>query len=478
MRITSGMMINNALFNLSNNKKLVDTLNTQLATTKKIQRPSEDPIVAIRALRLRSTYNEVCQYLEKNIPDARAWMETTQEAIDSVNDVLEEISYYCNQGVNDYNTVAERETLVASLKELRNQIYADGDADYAGRTIFTGYKTDSTLTFQEDEPNTSYTITETLDFDDVYNDKKIVGLDISTTQYVAGSAITNEELHVVNLAYTGLDTAAPTVMVNGTAVQVQVKSTENLGDMVYNTVPVDGVVYIPETGELLVGNNIYEEMAANGAEIEITYNKEGFEKGELRPEHYFDCTNLTKGVSYTVKNAEINYTINFNQTIQINSQGKDILTHDIGRDLDVIINAVSKAVEVQNKISEIEGLKTLTTDATELAKLESMLDVAKLELTYAEENMGEAFSEGITHFANHQNTLNVELSDLGARLQRLSLNEERLNDQKLNVEDQKSENEEIDTEMVTVEFIAAQNVYDASLAASAKVVQQSLLDFL
>ncbi len=478
MRITSGMMINNALFNLTNNKKLVDTLNTQLSTTKKIQRPSEDPIVAIRALRLRSTYNEVCQYLEKNIPDARAWMETTQEAIDSVNDVLEKISYYCNQGVNDYNTVAERETLVASLKELRNQIYADGDADYAGRTIFTGYKTDSTLTFQENEPNTRYTIKETLDFSDVYNDKKIVGLDISTTRYVAGSTVTNDELHVVNLSYSGLDTAAPTIMVNGANVPVQVKSTENLGDMVYNSVSTDGVVYIPETGELLVGNDIYEQMASNGAEIEITYNKEGFTKGELRPEHYFDCTNLTKGVSYTVKNAEINYTINFNQTIQINSQGKDILTHDIGRDLDVIINSVSKAVEVQNKISEIEGLMTLTTDETELAKLESMLDVAKLELTYAEENMGEAFSEGITHFANHQNSLNVELSDLGARLQRLSLNEERLNDQKLNVEDQKSENEEVDMEMVTVEFVAAQNVYDASLAASAKVVQQSLLDFL
>ncbi|MBQ8378665.1 MAG: hypothetical protein IJX42_06010 [Oscillospiraceae bacterium] len=167
MRITSGMMINNALFNLTKNKKLVDTLNTQLATTKKIQRPSEDPIIAIRALRLRSTYNEVQQYLEKNIPDARAWMTTTQEAIDSVNEVLVEISGYCNQGVNDYNTVAERQTLVASLKELRNQIYADGDADYAGRTVFTGYKTDSTLTFQEDEPDTDYTINETFDFKDV-----------------------------------------------------------------------------------------------------------------------------------------------------------------------------------------------------------------------------------------------------------------------------------------------------------------------
>ena len=270
----------------------------------------------------------------------------------------------------------------------------------------------------------------------------------------------------------------PTVTVNGTAVAVQVKSRENLGDMVYNVVPDNGAVYIPETGELLIGDSIYDDMASEAATIDISYTKEGFEKGDLRPEHYFDCTNLTKGVSYTEKDQAINYTINFNQTIKINSQGKDILTHDIGRDLDIIIDSVSRAVEAQDKIAEIEGLMTLTDDETELAKLESMLDVAKLELTYAEENMSEAFSEGITHFADHQNTLNVELSDLGARLQRLSLNEERLNDHMLNVEEQKSENEEINQETVTVEFIAAQNVYDASLAASAKVVQKSLLDFL
>ena len=108
MRITNGIMINNSLNNISKNKTLSDKLNTQLATTKKIQRPSEDPIVAIRALRLRSTYNEIEQYLDKNIPDARSWMETTQEAIESINSVLTDITYYCNQGVDGYNTVDER----------------------------------------------------------------------------------------------------------------------------------------------------------------------------------------------------------------------------------------------------------------------------------------------------------------------------------------------------------------------------------
>ena len=63
MRITNTMMINNSLANIAVNKNQLSTLDTQMSTKKKINRPSEDPIIAIRALRLRSILNEVTQYL-------------------------------------------------------------------------------------------------------------------------------------------------------------------------------------------------------------------------------------------------------------------------------------------------------------------------------------------------------------------------------------------------------------------------------
>ena len=70
MRITNQMMINSSMANIQVNKKQVNTLDTQLSTQKKINKPSEDPIIAIRALRLRASLNEVTQYLKKNIPVA------------------------------------------------------------------------------------------------------------------------------------------------------------------------------------------------------------------------------------------------------------------------------------------------------------------------------------------------------------------------------------------------------------------------
>ena len=70
MRITNKIMQRNNLSNINTNKVYQDKLSTQMSTQKKVNRPSDDPVVSIRALRLRSNVTEVTQYYSKNIPDA------------------------------------------------------------------------------------------------------------------------------------------------------------------------------------------------------------------------------------------------------------------------------------------------------------------------------------------------------------------------------------------------------------------------
>lgn len=62
MRITNKIMQRNNLSNINTNKMYKDILSTQMATQKKINRPSDDPVVAIRSLRLRSNVTEITQY--------------------------------------------------------------------------------------------------------------------------------------------------------------------------------------------------------------------------------------------------------------------------------------------------------------------------------------------------------------------------------------------------------------------------------
>ena len=67
MRVTNKIIQNNTLYNINNSKVLQDKLETQISTKKTVTRPSDDPVVAIRSLRLRTNLNQVTQYYKKNI---------------------------------------------------------------------------------------------------------------------------------------------------------------------------------------------------------------------------------------------------------------------------------------------------------------------------------------------------------------------------------------------------------------------------
>ena len=97
MRITTKMMQNRSLNNLNTNKTLQEKLTTQLSTMKKITRPSDDPVIAIRSLKLNSTLNKIDQYYEKNSNDAQSWLELTESAIKTTNSILEDMSGYITQ---------------------------------------------------------------------------------------------------------------------------------------------------------------------------------------------------------------------------------------------------------------------------------------------------------------------------------------------------------------------------------------------
>ena len=161
MRITNRMMTNNMLSNINKNKLNVSKLEEQYSTGKKIQRPSDDPIVTVRALKLRTNLSELKQYYEKNIPDAANWFDVTESALSTINEILKQINTYCVQGSSDTLTAENRNSIVQNLKQLKDQIYQEGNTNYAGRYVFSGYKTDSSLTFMEDVSTLKYDITET-----------------------------------------------------------------------------------------------------------------------------------------------------------------------------------------------------------------------------------------------------------------------------------------------------------------------------
>lgn len=144
MRITNNMLINNMMLSLSGNLNRTQKYQSQLASGKKISLPSDDPIVASKALKLRTDVSEIAQY-KRNTDDATAWMDITEASMNQMTEVIHRLKELTNQASNGTNTPDELEKIKEEVAQLKKQMINLGNATYAGRYIFSGYKTDKPL---------------------------------------------------------------------------------------------------------------------------------------------------------------------------------------------------------------------------------------------------------------------------------------------------------------------------------------------
>ena len=100
------------------------------------------------------------------------------------------------------------------------------------------------------------------------------------------------------------------------------------------------------------------------------------------------------------------------------------------------------------------------------------------EFKLKEKVMQESFSKALDNIRGFQDTVNKAIADLGSRGARLNLTEERLSGQTDDFTDLMSNNENADLTETIINFNAQNVIYNASLQAGAKVVQNTLLDFL
>jgi flagellar hook-associated protein 3 FlgL len=89
-----------------------------------------------------------------------------------------------------------------------------------------------------------------------------------------------------------------------------------------------------------------------------------------------------------------------------------------------------------------------------------------------------ALTAGLNNLDGASNVLRTAMSDVGARYNRINQAKESAQDRLLSVTAQLSDIEDIDLPKTIMEMQLQQTSYQAALAASAKVIQPSLIDFL
>jgi len=541
MRITNKIMQRNSLSNINDNKVLQDNLTTQMSTQKKINRASDDPVIAIRALRLRSNVTEVTQYYSKNIPDAESWLKITEDALKSTSSVVTNMIEQATRGSNGDLTSEERKIIIEQLKALGEEVYKTGDASYAGRYVFTGYRTDTSLSFQQETKDITYNLTEQLDKTAIDQIKHVnIGAlsDWTNANYATDAnvsamdetKVSTADVYRFRLAYNDIDGVEPVISYTDTAGNPQTITADDTvlsndtttytpDPYTYISQNPGKVLLVKDTGELLIGKDIYDSLMAtkddpttslvNEAEIRITYEKTNFTGNDLRPEHYYACTATTwetdasgnyvldgggnkipkdlpvnpiqynqdylKGV---VDKQSIEYDVGFNQTIRVNSTADESYNLGIGREVDDLVSALQRVVNLEDLKKNIENKIKVTTDENDLTKLKNQLTATEKALTFEKDTCQKRFEKGITSFQGYLDETSLAITNVGTRSSKLELIESRMQNQKTTFETLKSKNEDIDITEVAIHLSSAELTYSAALQATGKIIQNTLLSYL
>lgn len=137
MRITQSMIAANSLRNINQSYGKIATSLEQMASGKKISKPSDDPVIAQKGMYYRSNLNEVTQY-NRNLSEVYLWMDNSEAAMEQANSNLQRIRELLVQAANDTNTGDDREAIAKEINQLKADLVSVANMQVAGRYIFNG----------------------------------------------------------------------------------------------------------------------------------------------------------------------------------------------------------------------------------------------------------------------------------------------------------------------------------------------------
>ncbi|WP_339263883.1 flagellar hook-associated protein FlgL [Geobacillus sp. FSL K6-3411] len=140
MRITQSMLANNMLKQITRSYEKLDQYQTQLSTGKKITRPSDDPVVAMKGIAYRSNLAEVEQF-KRNFSEAYNWVENSDAALDKATQALQRIRELIVQASNDTYEETQRQAISQEIKQLTEHLVTIANTKVGDKYIFNGAQT-------------------------------------------------------------------------------------------------------------------------------------------------------------------------------------------------------------------------------------------------------------------------------------------------------------------------------------------------
>lgn len=150
MRITNGNVMSTYLRDLQNNLQSMDKLNTQLNTSKQVNKISDDPFKTVKIMNVQGEINNVEKY-NYNCDEITGWLDITDESLDRVGNLTSEIKTLLTSIQGTFGP-DEIKAVQTEINEKIKQVGEAMNTTYAGKYVFGGSATDQPPVRVETDP--------------------------------------------------------------------------------------------------------------------------------------------------------------------------------------------------------------------------------------------------------------------------------------------------------------------------------------
>lgn len=158
MRITNRMLGQNVVNNINRNLEYMYRVQEQMSTGKRVNRPSDDPIVVARVLAFKTSIAANDQY-KKNMEDAKGWIDASESALGMATDVLQRARELAVYGANGTMPEESMQALGEEVEQLLDEMVQVANTSYGGRYLFGGtYTTDTPFVRESDPANPDFPV--------------------------------------------------------------------------------------------------------------------------------------------------------------------------------------------------------------------------------------------------------------------------------------------------------------------------------
>ncbi|OMF07029.1 flagellar biosynthesis protein FlgL [Paenibacillus amylolyticus] len=199
MRITNNMLSSQLLLNLNRNAQQMNNTQTQLATGRKINKPSDDPVGITYSLRYRAELSSNDQY-QKNVDSAISWLEFNDTVMNQAGNAVQRLRELTVQASTGTNPQSALDSINEEVKQLKEQLIDISNSKLNGKYIFNGETYDIK---PYDFPSNADGTLDTTNATSVVTDKGkinfIVGESVQLPINVSGNEVFGTETEADNL---------------------------------------------------------------------------------------------------------------------------------------------------------------------------------------------------------------------------------------------------------------------------------------